>query len=322
MDDVWYRLEEYLQIFPLYVNERPAISGYGITLGVTSGLSQKTTIHDATLLYHITMKALLQCLKDAGVVPRDFMFSTLQILFCADVARHRDSNAEDSESIIVSLGDFTGGDLNVAGNAISTRHAPLRFKGNVDHWVEPFEGTRWSLALYLNKDFDKLPDDALVQLTDLGFQLPLRQPPPDIGQQASGQAPPVRCQARLVIFEWAAVGFSIACALREREKVAAHYIFESDPDATSCIAAVSPTTGLVANIDWIHTNWFNNLMKEYRKENGAHFLRRLGGRRHSTTSRSLVQQWQKRQTLLLYQCQLWQSRMRRLQLSTPSFTRL
>ena len=52
-------------------------------------------------------------------------------------------------SLIVALGDYTGGELVVEGDVNDIRYAPLEFNGWTQrHWTRPFEGERYSLVWF------------------------------------------------------------------------------------------------------------------------------------------------------------------------------
>ena len=64
---------------------------------------------------------------------------------------HTDAGAGfgQSTSLIVGLGDYTGGELVVEGEPHHIRYAPLTFDGwRQRHWTLPFEGERFSLVYF------------------------------------------------------------------------------------------------------------------------------------------------------------------------------
>lgn len=74
---------------------------------------------------------------------------------------HRDRN-NMGESVLVSFGDFTGGQLRIHEGPLEglhdIRHKPLQTDFSVvTHSVEPWEGNRFSLVFYTVKAY--LPDD-------------------------------------------------------------------------------------------------------------------------------------------------------------------
>jgi hypothetical protein len=77
--------------------------------------------------------------------------STIAINRHAQFSPHRDSGAGSgqSQSLIVALGDFTGGEIAVENTAHDIRYAPLEFDGWMErHWTLPFVGQRFSLVWF------------------------------------------------------------------------------------------------------------------------------------------------------------------------------
>lgn len=61
---------------------------------------------------------------------------------------HKDKNNVDT-SIIFAVGDYENGELNVEGNKYDIKYKLLEFDGKrMEHWVEFFTGTRFSIILY------------------------------------------------------------------------------------------------------------------------------------------------------------------------------
>jgi len=53
------------------------------------------------------------------------------------------------DSLIIALGDFTGGHFDVEGQPFDVHHQPLLFNGALSvHATAPFQGTRYSIVLY------------------------------------------------------------------------------------------------------------------------------------------------------------------------------
>ena len=78
----------------------------------------------------------------------DFTFNAIQInknLLCPP---HRDKNNYGT-SLIFSLGDFEGGNLNVEGQSIDIYEQPFEFDGSKQtHYTEDFDGERYSVVLF------------------------------------------------------------------------------------------------------------------------------------------------------------------------------
>lgn len=63
----------------------------------------------------------------------------------AQFTPHVDSGRGQGQSVslIVGLGNYTGGDVQVEGNSYDIRYNPLEFDGwNQLHWTCPFQGER------------------------------------------------------------------------------------------------------------------------------------------------------------------------------------
>ena len=77
--------------------------------------------------------------------------STIAINRHAQFRPHRESGAGNgqSSSLIVGLGDYTGGELVVGGVHHDIRYKPLEFDGwSERHWTLPFSGSRYSLVWF------------------------------------------------------------------------------------------------------------------------------------------------------------------------------
>ena len=86
----------------------------------------------------------------------DFEWTQVQMNLNWPCPPHRDSS-NVSESILVALGDFTGGQTAVDYGVkrgigrYDARLKPVKFDGaNFLHWVEPYEGNRYSLVFFKN----------------------------------------------------------------------------------------------------------------------------------------------------------------------------
>lgn len=61
---------------------------------------------------------------------------------------HKDKN-NVGNSLILSLGKFSGGNLIIEGVKFDIYHRPLLFNGaKCTHWTEPFQGTRYTIVFY------------------------------------------------------------------------------------------------------------------------------------------------------------------------------
>ena len=114
---------------------------------------------------------------------QDFTFSSLQVVFNAEVARHCDKN--DGWSVSVALGVFSGGMFEYGDAVVDTRHAPVHYNGAIPHGVREHHGNLFSLTVFLLNSWHELKDNDRASLGKLGFRLPNPEtrefPPKPIG---------------------------------------------------------------------------------------------------------------------------------------------
>lgn len=85
------------------------------------------------------------------IAPHRLGSSTVAINRRALFKPHTDSGAGAGQcrSLIVALGNFTGGELIVEGEVHDVRYSPLEFDGwACRHWTAPFVGERFSLVWF------------------------------------------------------------------------------------------------------------------------------------------------------------------------------
>ena len=157
----------------------------GMTLGLKArsgaAIAQPTRDHPG----------LVKLIAELGEqLPRGFLFSTAYVTQDSQFDPHCDgSNAGDSA--IACVGDYTGGELYVAGCTINTEPAAAQvldargclqfFDGNRCHATLPFEGTRYSVIYYCQKvAYEPGPTSSArgvtpemrAELSKLGFRMP------------------------------------------------------------------------------------------------------------------------------------------------------
>ena len=91
-------------------------------------------------LYRLIRKWVAQCHPD-------FHYTTIQVNKNLKCRPHVDQYNK-GESLLIALGDFTGGELVVEGREHKVRHRWVRFDGRCEHWTKPFEGERYSLVFF------------------------------------------------------------------------------------------------------------------------------------------------------------------------------
>jgi len=113
---------------------------------------------------------LYKALRELGdrIVP--FAYDAITVNINNQMGPHKDKH-NNGDGVIVTGGDYTGGALVVEGVPQQTRYTPICFNGaEREHWVEPFQGFRYSLIFYKTIILDKwrgyFPEDANDPLRD------------------------------------------------------------------------------------------------------------------------------------------------------------
>lgn len=120
------------------------LCGESISVGSTPS-HQKAPKHALDVVWSLE-KAII-----AAKFPHRAPSTMCAVNFGARFAPHLDSGAGDgqSPSLLVSFGDFTGGELVVEHRVHDCRHNPIQFDGyRQRHWTLPFEGERFSLVWF------------------------------------------------------------------------------------------------------------------------------------------------------------------------------
>ncbi|MCS5670862.1 MAG: hypothetical protein NZ577_03300, partial [Vicinamibacterales bacterium] len=88
------------------------------------------------------------------------------------VARpHRDANNQ-GPSLVIGLGQFTGGELTVENKDYDIRNRAFLTDGRRLHRSRPFEGNRWSLILFAHTKWKELPTPLQRTLIRKGLRVP------------------------------------------------------------------------------------------------------------------------------------------------------
>merc|ERR1712196_278162 len=88
---------------------------------------------------------------EKALCPNRVPSSTIAVNRHAQFKPHRDSGAGagQSQSLIVGLGDYSGGEIFVEGKVHDIRYKPLEFNGWKErHYTLPFVGERYSLVWF------------------------------------------------------------------------------------------------------------------------------------------------------------------------------
>lgn len=112
---------------------------------------------------------LYKLLLDFGRQYIDIPFTSITVNQNYKAEKHRDKG-NVGESVVVSFGDFTGGELKIYEGPLEgihdIRHKPIKADfSKIFHSVEPYTGTRYSLVFYVLrcKNLDDLPAPSVVE---------------------------------------------------------------------------------------------------------------------------------------------------------------
>jgi hypothetical protein len=104
-------------------------------------------IHDS--VWNARHPDVFQYLKDLiHHIDPSFQYTSIQVNKNFLCAPHVDKN-NFGDSIIMSCGLFTGGELNINGIPFDIKAKPIRFNGSIfTHWTMPFDGNRFSIVWF------------------------------------------------------------------------------------------------------------------------------------------------------------------------------
>jgi hypothetical protein len=82
------------------------------------------------------------------IVP--FKFNSVQVNRNLECPPHRDRR-NVGDSLLVSFGEYTGGEIVVEGRKFNAFHQPIVFNGSeLEHWNMPIHGDKFSLVFFTN----------------------------------------------------------------------------------------------------------------------------------------------------------------------------
>ena len=162
-------------------SSRAYVSGHSAFLGVFRlGISKITFTPSGTEISQILNHVLQSYMPD-------HRFTSLVVNRCTNSQKHRDIKNADMESVIIAVGSFTGGDLEIwldpsseTPTVVPIKNRFVSFFGARDfHKNSPWEGERWSIIWFcykaaLNRSYT--PSE-IQDLEQRGFNLP--QEPPE-----------------------------------------------------------------------------------------------------------------------------------------------
>ena len=160
----------------LWPSARRHTSGLSCCLGLSvESASLRPVLSPATRANERAVTVLLQALKEAGFIPSNFRFTSVQVNVDAMLDEHVDKHNEGL-SLVLAVSDtaFDGGQLEIRCNgawvAFNIQNRPLIFDGNAEHRTVPFtNGRRFSLVLFHHSSFSEAPPMLQRTLVELGF---------------------------------------------------------------------------------------------------------------------------------------------------------
>jgi len=88
----------------------------------------------------------------------DFVYSHIQVNHNFECLPHKDSK-NVGDSVIFTLGDFTGGHCNIDGQSLDIYKNPTTFNGSkLEHYVEKFDGDRYAFIYFNNPSMGSVID--------------------------------------------------------------------------------------------------------------------------------------------------------------------
>ena len=87
-----------------------------------------------------------QSLLDWITTQIDYKFTMVTVNYNNELPPHKHRN--NGINKIMLLGSFSGGALCIGNDKYTTKNVWFDFDGSLLHWVEPFEGKRFSIVLY------------------------------------------------------------------------------------------------------------------------------------------------------------------------------
>ena len=225
-------------------NKRPEISGRGIVVGMVVTKDGHAVVHTATKDLEHVVKQVIDLLVELGQIPANFEYSSLQLLFNASVAKHKDANI--GVSLIVSFGSFSGGSFHHGDKVLNTYQCAQVIDGQVEHYVSNFKGTRWSIALYLHPRCKELKQSDKEFLAKVGFRLPEVSGGENRVSAVSRETRLELGDGRLHLLEIAVPLNVVASILAEKSRLAQHMSINEGADVLEVCAKQCPDANVIS----------------------------------------------------------------------------
>lgn len=98
----------------------------------------------------------------------EFKYTTIQVNKNVLSLPHVDKN-NVGPSYIIGLGNYTGGELVIEGKRHNIKNRWKYFDGNKGHWVEPFQGTRYTLVFFTHTFKPPCATKRFLEVTKTGL---------------------------------------------------------------------------------------------------------------------------------------------------------
>jgi len=156
------------KIWPM--TKRTAVKGRGACLGLSYGMARRPYITPWTM-HGKEIVDLLRLHIPGLPCAADFRWTSIQVNHNSVAQEHADENNE-GPSLILSVGEYSGGRLVYKGVPIDIRNAYYLFDGTQLHASEEYDGERFSIVLFTHSSFQDADAETRMALGNLGLRVP------------------------------------------------------------------------------------------------------------------------------------------------------
>ena len=120
-------------------------SHYGAIFGISKHRYYKI---ESLSYYSKKYPEIYEEMKRIGDLIVPFPWKSIQVNRNLVCTKHRDKK-NTSQSILVSFGEYTGGEIVIEGIQYNAYHTPIQFDGTkLEHWNNPIQGNKYSLVFF------------------------------------------------------------------------------------------------------------------------------------------------------------------------------
>jgi len=144
-----YQLLEKIKLYKKNTNKGQARLGFPEHRNAIFGMVKPRYKQEKQLsMYSRKHLAIHEELQRIGKLIVPFEFSTIQVNKDCCCPPHKDKNNQ-TRSVLVSFGEYTGGEIVIEGVAYNAYHTPIEFDGKeLLHWNNAHVGTKYSLIFF------------------------------------------------------------------------------------------------------------------------------------------------------------------------------